>query len=69
MKTVLLSDKTVGITENDIVEIGDSITAYLQDANGTPCSVYGVVEDILDLQFFHRIAQRNIKLEPLSISL
>ena len=53
MKTVVLSNHTIGITENDMVEIGDSITAYLQDENGMPISVDGEVEDILDLHLMY----------------
>ena len=59
MKTVLLSDKTVGMTENDMVEVGDSIKVYLNDKDGLPTSVEGVVEDIVDFQYFSAAFDRQ----------
>lgn len=47
MKTVLLSDKTVGTTDQQDVEKGDTIYVQLHDENGIPIQVEGVVEDIL----------------------
>ncbi|MGZ5030848.1 MAG: hypothetical protein ACXV8I_09655 [Methylobacter sp.] len=46
MKTVLLSDQTVGTTDQD-VEIGDTVLVDLHDENGMPIQVEGAVEEIL----------------------
>lgn len=46
MKTVILSDQTVGTTEQD-VEIGDTVIVDLHDENGMHIQVEGIVEEIL----------------------
>ena len=46
MKTVLLSDQTVGTTDQD-VEIGDVVVIDLHDENGMHIQAEGVVEEIL----------------------
>jgi hypothetical protein len=47
MKTVLLNDQTVGTTDQQDVEIGDTVVVDLHDENGMPIQVEGIVEEIL----------------------
>lgn len=48
MKTVLLTDQTVGTTCQDDVEIGDTVIVDLHDENGLPIRIQGIVEEVLD---------------------
>ena len=47
MTTVLLQDHTIGAIDFT-AEVGDTVTVSLQDENGLPLDVTGVIEEILD---------------------